>query len=482
MSLRQHATWGAGWTGASSAIVTVLQLGQLAILARLLRPEDFGLLAMIMIVIGLAQAYADMGISNAIIYRQDTTRDQLSSLYWLNILAGVIVFLAVIASVPLIVTLYREPRLAELIPWAASIFLVVPLGRQFQVLLQKNLRFRALAIVDVSAAAAGAVVAIASALAGHGVLALIWGHLARTVLSSVVLAGYGWREWRPGLRFRRADLRGYLGFGLFQMGENTVNYVNQRLDQLVIGTILGAEALGYYHLAFNLVVQPVARINPVFTRVAFPVFARVQDDAVKLKRGFMAMRQTLAAINAPLLFGMAAIAPAFVPLVLGEQWMPSIVLIQVLAFVALLRSLGNPDGSLLLAKGRADLGFYWNCGLLVTQVPTIYLSAQLWGALGVSLALLAMQFVYFWAAYAVIVRRLLGPCLSLHIRTLVPAVTTACLMALAVAALAHVAKHPTHLLLFVQVSAGAVLYLGLNWLLYRDQTVSMLNLVRGEGR
>ena len=479
MSLKRQAAEGAYWTGTSGVAVTVLQFAQLAVLARLLVPEDFGLMAMMMVVIGFAQAFADMGVSNAIIHRQDTTDEHLSSLYWLNILAGTVLFVLLLAAVPAIVAFFAAPRLAGLIPVTALIFLIAPFGQVYQALLQKNLRFRELAVSETSAAALSATVAITAAIAGHGIYALIFGQLANIACKTVVLIVYGWPDWRPGRRFRRHDLEGYLSFGLFQMGERTVNYLNERLDQLLIGALLGAEALGYYHLAFNLVILPVTRINPIVTRVAFPIFARVQDSTERLRHGFMTMRRVLAAVNFPLLLGLAAVAPVFIPSVLGEQWAPSILLVQILAGVALLRSTGNPFGSLLLARGRADMGFYWNVCIVSTQIPAVYIGAQVGGTVGVATALLLMQISYFWGGYYFLVRRLLGPCLRSFLATLGPALLTASVMALAVAGLAEVTTFEAYPLLIAQVGIGALLYVALNWLLFRSQTISILRLVSG---
>ena len=480
MSLKRQAAEGAYWTGTSGVAVTVLQFAQLAVLARLLVPEDFGLMAMMMVVIGFAQAFADMGVSNAIIHRQDTTDDHLSSLYWLNILAGIVLFFLLLAAVPAIVVLFAEPRLAELIPVIAPIFLIAPFGQVYQSLLQKNLRFRELAVSETSAAALSAAVAITAAIAGQGIYALIFGQLANIACRTVVLIGYGLSEWRPSWHFRRRDLDNYLSFGLFQMGERSISFLGQRVDQLLIGTLLGAQALGYYHLAFNLVILPVARINPILTRVAFPLFARVQDDTEKLRHGYMTMRRVLAAVNFPLLLGLAAVAPVLIPLVLGEQWVPSIVLVQILAGVALLRSTGNPVGSLLLAKGRADMGFYWNACIVSTQIPAVYIGATIAGTRGVAVAVLLMQMAYFWGGYYFLVRRLLGPCLRSYLATLGPAAFTAGVMALAVAGLAEVTAFEAYPLLIAQVGIGALLYVALNWLLFRSQTISIVRLVLGK--
>ena len=479
MSLRQQASSGAKWTGIAAVVTGTLQILQLAVLARLLAPEDFGLMAMIMIILALAQSYADMGVSNAIIHRQGATRDQLSSLYWLNILAGAAVFIAVVLLKPAIMALYGEPRLNDLIPMAALVFLVTPPGQQFQVLLEKNLRFKELAVIESCVAIVGAVVSISAALAGTGVFALVYGMLFAAAFKTLVLVAIGWREWRPSIHFRKTDLRGYLGFGLFQMGEKTVNHLNERFDQLLIGTLLGAQELGYYNLAFGLVAMPITRINPVLTRVAFPVFARIQDDTEKLKSGYMTIRNILAFTNFPLLLGLAAVAPVLVPLAFGDKWLPSVILIQILALVTMMRSLGNPIGSLLLAKGRADLGFYLNCLLPFILFPAVYVGARLDDAVGVALALLFTTLVFFWVAYFYLVRRLLGPCLRPYVTAFGPAGLTAGLMGFAVAGLSWVLAFEGFLLLAVQVTVGVFLYVALNWLLYREQTTAILRLVFG---
>lgn len=155
-------------------VVITLQFITLAILARLLSPLDFGLMGMILVVIGFARLFADMGISNAIIYRHDATREELSSLYWLNILAGIAVFFIVCASVPLVAAFYHEPRLNNLMYLAAIVFLITPFGQQFQILLQKELQFNQLAKIEIIGSITNAMVAITLAFWEMGVFSLIW--------------------------------------------------------------------------------------------------------------------------------------------------------------------------------------------------------------------------------------------------------------------------------------------------------------------
>ena len=464
-SLKLAAISGAKWTAVSSGVVATVQFFRIAILARLLLPEDFGLMAILALILGLAKSYADLGISSSIIHRQDTTDLQLSSLYWLNILAGAATFVVIVAASPLFVMAFSEVRLYSLIPYAALTFLIASLGQQFRTLLQKELQFERLALIEIGSAVINTAVAIGAALNGLGVLALVFGYLAGAAFSSVSAAWIGVRRWRPRFHFRRDDLRGHLSFGLYQMARQTLVFIGSRVDQLIIGAVLGPTALGFYSLAWNLVIQPVSRINPILTKVAFPLFSKVQQDAARLRRGYMLLLWTLTLVNAPILVGCATIAGLFVPLLLGEKWVPAVPLVQALALVGLFRAMGNPVGSLLLARGRADLGFKWNLALLFFQVPGVYLGSRFGGVEGVALAVVLLQIFFNLASYPFLIRVLLGPCLGEYLRSQLPPLAIAAAMGLVVWLVPSVIDVPRVTMLVVAVTVGAIIYIGLTLVL-----------------
>lgn len=376
LPLRASAVSGVKWTGASAVLTAGLQFLQMSVLARLLQPDDFGLMGMVMVTIGFAQAFADLGVSNAVIHRQDVTDAHLSTLYWLNILCSAGVFGLVAGASPWIADFYGEPRLTRLIGWTAMIFPVTAVGHLFQMLLQKTLRFERLARVEVMAVAAGTAVAVVSAIYGQGVFSLIWGQLASAGVRTCGFVAMGWRTWRPGLRFRRGDLTGYLRFGAYQMGERSINYLSSNMDYVVIGRFLGTEVLGAYVLAYQLVILPISRINPILTRVAFPVFARRQADDASLRRGYLEMSRLLGFALFPVLIGLGVTSPIFVPLFLGSGWESTVHLVRILALVGISRGLGNPLGSILLAKGRVGFGFLWNAIALAVYTTAFWTFAQ----------------------------------------------------------------------------------------------------------
>ena len=248
--LRQQAAGGVRWAGTATAVNAALNFLQTAVLAHFLSPSDFGVGSMVAVIVAFTQLFADAGVSSALIYRHQPTERELSSLYWFNIAAGVAMWIAINAAAQGAVWFFDEPRVAGPLRVASLAFLIVPLGQQFQFLLQKELRFQPLATTSISGYAAGAIVAVASAAEGAGVYALVFGQLANSTVRTALLVRSRWQQ-RPRLHFDRRDLRGYVGFGLYQTGDRAANFFNAYLLHGLIGSMLGARVLGIYTLAFD---------------------------------------------------------------------------------------------------------------------------------------------------------------------------------------------------------------------------------------
>jgi lipopolysaccharide exporter len=384
MSLTHQTVSGVKWNSVATIATVIVQFISIVVLARLLDPEDFGLMSMAIVVTGFAKAFADFGFSNAIIHRQDTTREQLSTLYWSNLLVGFSLFGLIWLAIPLAVTYYQEPRLTPILRWVAITFLILPVGQQFQSLLRRELRFTTLSLIQIAQSLFYAVSAVGYAIAGFGVMSLVWGSLIQALVGSILLVGIAIQShWLPNLHFRRHDLDGFIQFGLFQMGERSLNYLSANVDYLIIGRFLGSEALGFYTLAYNLMRMPLSYLNPMIVSVAFPAFARVQHQDDILRRGYVKILHYLSAITFPLMAGLFVTAPLLVPLVYGVQWSPAVSVIQIFALLGALKSLSNPLGSLLLAKGRADFGFWMNMIATVGCIISNLIGVR-WGITGVA--------------------------------------------------------------------------------------------------
>ena len=473
MTLRQQAAHGVRWTSLSMVVTTLVGIAQVAVLARLLTRQDFGLVSEMATIIGFAMVFADMGFSAAIIWRQDATRDELSTLYWMNLITGVVLFGVMIAIAPLIADFYHQPRIEHLMLWTSLIFLVTPIGQQFQILLQKQLLFRRLSGIEMTASIVGLCVGVTAALAHYGVYALIWAQLANATTKALLLAGYGWSHWRPHLHLRLRDLKGYFGFGLYQMGENGVYYWASNIDYLLIGRFLGATPLGIYTIAYQLVVLPLTKLVPVLTRVSFPVFAKRQHDDAALRRGYGEVIGLMSFVVWPLLVGLAASAPVAMVAIYGSKWLASAVVVQLLVPMGMVKAIGSPIGSLLNSKGRADIGFWYNLLSTVVTVTVLYVAVH-WGVRAVAASHSIIQIcslpIELWLLWMVIrlrpadyLRRLAGPLAT-------------CLVMGAVVYLTYLGIHtglrPLTCLLIL-IAEGAAVYGGL-WVAFRRDYVTGL--------
>lgn len=392
--LKRKAVSGAKWSGVSMVFMSTFHFITLAVLARILSPSDFGLVGMIVVVTGFAQTFSDMGLSNALIHRQHVEEKHLSSLFWMNIVAGIVVFVLILVFKSKIAVFFHQPVLSKYLVFAALLFLLIPLGQVFKTLLQKELQFQTLSKIEMGAMITYSISAISMAMAGYGVLSLIFGQIIRSFTEVFSLVCVYRKKWWPKFYLNIKEIKNYLGFGAFQMGERMVNYLYANIDYIVIGKILGPIALGYYTLAYQLMIFPMSQVNPVVSRVAFPVFSKVQHNHLGLSNGYCKAINFIAMLLFPLLLGMLILAPELIPLIFGPKWESSILVLQILCIVGLFKAIGNPVGPVLLAKGRADWGFYWNVFATVVIAVALLIGVQ-WGITGAAISILSVQIPLF---------------------------------------------------------------------------------------
>lgn len=407
MSLRQKAIRGVKWTSLSSVVVAVVQLLQLIILAHYLDASDFGLMAIVSVIIGFSALFMDMGISASIIHKQDISHEQLSSLYWLNVASGIFLFLCIYILSPYIASFYHERELIPLMKILAVTFIVTGIGNQYGILLQKLLRFDLIAKISIVANVFAFLIAVILAVNDFGVYALVYATLGRSIATTAINVLIGIKEHRPSLIYRHKSILPMISFGMFQMGERSLNYVNSQFDVILIGKLLGVEALGVYTVAKNLSMRPAQIINPVITKVTFPIMAKVQDDILRLRSIYLKTINYLSSINFPMYLLIAILAEPIILLLFGEEWSDAIILLQILSVYGALRSTGNPIGSLQLARGRADLGFYWNLAMFLAMPLVIYIGS-FWGISGVAYSLVASGIIFSFFAWHYMVKPLCG--------------------------------------------------------------------------
>ena len=229
---------------------------------------------------------------------------------------------------------------------------------------------------------------------GQGVMSLVIGQIVYYGVRSVQLVAVGLPHWRPHLHFRVSDLAGYIGFGLYQMGERTVTYLAINTIKLIIGRYLGADILGRYYVAYQIIVYPVTRISTVIMSVSFPIMARFQESDDLLRRGYLHMSRLISFTMFPVLVVAFVAAPVFVPLLMGPGWSGVTPIFQILCVVALFKVLGSTTVPTYLSRGRADLGFIWNFIVAIVNAVVFYLLAG-YGIIVLTLSFAAISLLQF---------------------------------------------------------------------------------------
>jgi O-antigen/teichoic acid export membrane protein len=480
MSLRARGMTALKWSSLSGIIISVIQVAQVIAISRLLKPEHYGMISMIMVFIGLALAMNEFGISNAIIHRQQVTKRELSSLYIVNLAVGALLSLIIWLLAPVAAIYYQEPGLVEPMRWMSVLCFIPAVGQQFQVLFQRELEFDYLAKVDIASFAASFAAVLAGAYMGFGVYALVGSYIVNALLKTVCLAAAGWSRWRPSLHFSRADLQGYVSYGLYQGGSNVILTFNSNIDYLILGRLIGAEKLGYYTFAYQLCMMPMLKIAPMVTQITTPLLAKVQDRTDKLREGFMQVTRLLSIGSGPIYMGLLVTAPYLLPAVFGPQWEPSVILVQILAGLFLIRNLGLPVQSLMLAKGRADMRFRYSLASMALSIPFVAAGAYWGGAVGVSYAYMAVHLMLLAINYRYNIRTLLGPCGREFTKSLLPGVVYSLVMASGVFAFGWGVRQADSqmLILVTQIIWGAVLYAAILALSHRDKVKEFSQRIR----
>lgn len=408
MSLRQKTISGAKWSAIATIVIIGLGLIQMTVLARIIDNHQFGLLTVSLVIIALADTISDFGIANSIIQRKTIGHLELTTLYWLNVGLGIVVFAVVFWLSDAIAHVLHNPDLAPLIKTLSLAFIVIPHGQQFRALMQKELEFNKIGMIETTSVLAGFTFTVISAHYWPLALTAILGYLVNSAVRTLLFGYFGRKIYRPGLHFSLASVSTNLRFGAWLTADSIVNYINTNLSTLVLARILGASVAGGYNLAYNVAVVPPAKLNPIITRVLFPAFAKIQDDTEKLRVNFYKLLSVVGIINFPALLALMVVANNFVPLVFGEKWNSIIPILQLLCVVGLLRSVGNPIGSLLMAKARVDISFKFNVFKTFLFIPAILIGGHLAGAIGVTLGFLVVQIINTILSYFVMIKPVLG--------------------------------------------------------------------------
>lgn len=476
MNLRQKAAQGVLWSVIQKWGRAGISIATFVILSRLLEPKAFGLVALATVFTTFVEIFLDQGFSAAIVQRAELEPDHLDTAFWVNIFTGLIMTLGGIAASGLIASFFHEPQLIPVLRWLSITFLISALSSTQVAILQRKLAFKSLAVRSLAATTVGGVVGLGMAFSGYGVWSLVGQDLASGLAGVIIL----WRssDWRPGLKVSKKHYKEMFTFGVSVVGNNALNIMLRRSDDLLIGYFLGPTLLGFYTIGYQLLLVIIRLVTEVTNTVAFPAFSRLQLETERMRRAFYNVTQYTSLIAFPIFIGLATLAPELVPAFFGEKWAPSIPVMQVLAMIGILQSVLFFNASVIRASGKPLWEF--SIMLLNTACNILgFLIAVRWGIVAVAASFVIVSYLVAPVSYLAL-RKLIQIDFRTYLRQFIPPLIASLTMVAAVVVLKYFLKNLSmnlYLEFSIYVLAGALTYVLVIGLTARQLYQELLGLV-----
>ena len=353
MSLKQLALRGIFWNSLGQYSSQFIRIVLTVILARLVTPAQFGLVAMITVFSGFSIVLIDFGFRNAIIQNKDVKEIDLHSIFWTNILIGFVLSCILYLAAPAFATFYNEPQLIPLTRIIAFTYFFSSLQIVPSALLAKKLDFKKLALPNLLAVALGGCIAIVLAIAGLGAKAIAVQLLATSVLAAVFIHMVS--DWQPKFAFRKSAITKYLNLSSSLFANSSFSYAASNGDDLLVGKLFGQNQLGLYNKAYAIIDLPVSSISKILSSVFLPSFAKIQDDKVRIGTYYLQLTKLVTIFSFPLMLSILLFSKEFVLLIFGEDWLAAIPFVKIFCLSGMIASINSLLGSVIVSQGRTDL-------------------------------------------------------------------------------------------------------------------------------
>tara|TARA_B100000787_G_scaffold150397_1_gene122884 strand:+ start:454 stop:1905 length:1452 start_codon:yes stop_codon:yes gene_type:complete len=467
LSLFNKVFSGLKWTTAEAVIKAFIQVLRVFILTKILSPTDFGIMALVMVVTGFSQIFIDFGISNAIIYKKDTSSNELSSLYWVNVFFGLVIFGIVFLLRDIFSDyIFNEPYLSDFLKYISFVFILSGFTTQYNALLRKNLKFQSIAIINIISNFVGFIVTLVLAYQGKGVYSLVVGYISLIIIKSILTILFGLKYHIPHIYFKYSDIKFYLNFGGFQLSERIVNYLRQNGDSILIGVFLTTETLGLYNVAKILVRKPIDLIQSIFGKMAFPVFTSIKSDKQLIKWAVTLNKIVFLAIS-PVMLLLIVFSESVIYYFYGLKWIAAAPFLKLLSILFALELLRTTFGPLLLSKGKAKLSFIftlWYSFLVLATLGVLLQYSIIHALFGlIMVELLVIQIMNFHFVMKPILNFSIKKYIQIILEVFTPLLVSCIITSIGYYFFSNMILIYNNILLyFLGLSVGAVIYYILN--------------------
>jgi len=446
------------------------------ILARILSPEEFGLVGMITVFVSISQSLSDGGFGDALIRKKDASEADYSTAFYFNLIASAVIFTLLWVTAPAVASFYDRPELVDIERVLGITILINAFGIVQRTKLTKNVNFRMHMRVNLAASVISGVAAIVMALTGFGVWSLVW----RSIIRSIISSGMLWytNRWVPQARFSRDSFRPLFSFGSRLLLSNLIDTIYNNVFLLIIGKFYSASQLGFFTRADQFSRLVSKNLTGTVQRVSYPVLSQVQDENERLREGHRKIIMATMFVTFILMLGMAAFSESMIVTLIGKKWLPAVQYLQLLCLAAILYPLHALTVNILNIKGRTDLILRLEIVKKLLAVPVIVIGIYagiMWLLAGMVLHSLLCYFINAWYS-----GRLIGYRVRDQLADIVPSFFVSLLVAVPVWAIRFVPGLPQPVILLLQIPLMLIVTLLLAKKLKLQGYIEIRNIILGK--
>jgi O-antigen/teichoic acid export membrane protein len=479
MTLRNDVLHSLKWLAGVRLGGQVVAWAITLIVIRILKPSDYGLMAVAEVLIGFAALFQEMGLFSAMVQKRDLTERQVEQAFGFLLVVNCGIYVVVFAIAPLLAGFFNDARLTDIVRVLAIQFPLASVGVVQDAMLNRAMRFKQRSLASLAYSLGNAFTTLGFALAGEGVWALVFGSLAGGVLRPISLS-IAARHW-CWPRFSRKGMGEMLRFGGFVTASNLMWYVYSRSDVIIIGKILGKELLGFYSIAMQLASLPMQKVSEFLGQVGFAAYSSIQNDMPAIRYHYLHALRIISFLAFPIFWGISSIAPELVNVVLGRRWQAAIIPLQLLGVVMPIRMVGHAGGSVLTAIGKPQIGTLNTLITLLIMPPAFFLGTWYGGLAGAALA-----WVIAYPILVVVRLHFSLPPLGLRVHSYFATMTGPAIGGVAMYLAVVIAREtlatrlaPISGMAFL-VAVGALVYPSFMWWFWRNNCTEVLNLLKSK--
>lgn len=459
-NLKKDTTKGVFWSLIERFGTQGVQFLVMLVMARLLSPNDYGVVGLLVVFVSIAQAFVDGGFSQALIRKKDRTEIDNSTVFYFNIVVSVVIYLIFYLFAPYVSVFYNMPTLTPFMRVICLSIIINAFGVVQRALFNANIDFKAQAKASLIAIVISGAIGISLALRGFGPWALVWQQLSNLIVNTLFLWIYS--EWRPLLAYSWKSFKELFSFGSKLLATSLLNAIYNNIQTIVIGKLYSAKSLGLYSRAAHFADLPSQQFTSVFMRVTFPVLCKVQDDMERLTSVYRRMLRVSAYIVFPLLIGMAAVAHPMIEVFIGKQWIECAYMLQIICFAEMWYPIHAINLDILQVSGRSDLFLKIEIYKKIVSLSLLALSAP-FGIIAMCYSNLLSSLIclYINTYYS---SKILGISLLSQLKDLFPTITLAIVMFAIVQIIIFFIPN-VFVQLIVGIIVGVVVYVSLSYIL-----------------